>query len=392
MRLLRQLALAAAAFYSLNNPVQSRVLPSGSIQSRDLECLAANCLELIQLLTGHIAKREHGSVSEELGSIFKRVPAPPRIMCPKPKPKPGSPTVKRGQTPSVPGNPKDAPPRIGSDAAPLAIGTSKPGGLGPPRIASDAALLPLPIGASKPGDPGLDLVGESKDPIQLRDKGQKVDKQAHKTSDEYKGDEIQKKFDDNYKVKEIEREGTLDPYSDDDMEPALKDLGISDMENARYRSTDVFSKIGSKDGVTEAKYFPEKGIIIGEYHFPENDMNAPGQKLNLSDLTFLQWKSSTDGKRVDRLRAFVARNVVSRSTVETMQKAQRDTWQPLDKKATFERGADTPKERDAFNMMMGTDFALGKKRIFSIWCYPRTFDGTNGEKYINIVVNFQKVK
>lgn len=42
--------------------------------------------------------------------------------------------------------------------------------------------------------------------------------------------------------------------------------------------------------------------------------------------------------------------------METMQKAQRDTWQPLDKKATFERGADTPKERDAFNMMMGTDF------------------------------------
>lgn len=39
-----------------------------------------------------------------------------------------------------------------------------------------------------------------------------------------------------------------------------------------------------------------------------------------------------------------------------MQKAQRDTLQGLSEKATFKRGADTEAKRDAFELMMGTDF------------------------------------
>lgn len=85
-------------------------------------------------------------------------------------------------------------------------------------------------------------------------------------------------------------------------------------------------------------------------------MNAPDQKLRPSDLTFLQWKASAGEGQVGSLRAFIGRTIISKSTVETMQKAQRDTRQALDQKATFERGADTAEKRDAFDMMMGTDF------------------------------------
>lgn len=159
MRLLRHLALAAAALYSLNTPGQSRVLPAESINSRDHGCLAVKCLgnreslqvlklslpiwtakpesDVVQRSPNHSTKHDRTSISEGLGFIFERV-APPRLISPKPKPKPDSPTVKPGQTPSIAGNPKDAPPRIGSDAA------------------------PLPLGASKPGDPGFNLYGELK--------------------------------------------------------------------------------------------------------------------------------------------------------------------------------------------------------------------------------------
>ena len=121
-----------------------------------------------------------------------------------------------------------------------------------------------------------------------------------------------------------------------------------------FRSTKVYSKNGRSD-IAEAKYFSDEGIIIGEGRFSDRDLNVPDQKLRPSDLTFLQWKSAA-GDAIKSLRGYVGRNILSKSTIETMQKAQRDTRQPLSEKATFKRGADTPEKKAAFNMMMGTDF------------------------------------
>ncbi|KAL8848474.1 MAG: hypothetical protein Q9221_006525 [Calogaya cf. arnoldii] len=126
------------------------------------------------------------------------------------------------------------------------------------------------------------------------------------------------------------------------------------LESRSFRSTKVYSKNGRSD-IAEAKYFSDEGIIIGEGRFSDRDLNVPDQKLRPSDLTFLQWKSAA-GDAIKSLRGFVGRNILSKSTIETMQKAQRDTRQPLSEKATFERGADTPEKKAAFNMMMGTDF------------------------------------
>lgn len=49
-------------------------------------------------------------------------------------------------------------------------------------------------------------------------------------------------------------------------------------------------------------------------------MNAPGQRLNFSDLTFILWKDSTSYNRVEHLQAYVIRNAVSKTTLELMQK------------------------------------------------------------------------
>ncbi|KAL8652663.1 MAG: hypothetical protein Q9226_004175 [Calogaya cf. arnoldii] len=187
-------------------------------------------------------------------------------------------------------------------------------------------------------------------PEELNANGEKVDNQAHKTSDEYKGDQIQRKFDDKYTVKEIEQEGKLDPHTDRDLGPPLKDLGIPNMEDIRsYRSTEVFAKYGSKGSVTKAKYFPKKGIIVGEY---QHELNAPVQTLNLSDITFLQWQNSTGSTRVGSLRAFIVRNITSRSTVEEMQEAQISTSQAPNETATFVRGTTY-----IFKHLMGLDFS-----------------------------------
>ncbi|KAL8927831.1 MAG: hypothetical protein Q9172_001204 [Xanthocarpia lactea] len=327
MRLLRQLAFAAAAVYTLSIPVQSRVLPSSSIISRDHKCLTTTCTDLIDLSIDHLLEREHNSALKGHGSIFERAPvAPPRIK-PNPKPKPDSPTVKPGDTPSRPGDPKDVPAHIGADP------------------------VDLPVGASKPGDPGEKLIGEAKDPVILKTKGEKVDAQAHKTADEYNLNDLQKKFDENYRLKKEDGDFGED---DEDIEEAMEDLGV-DMDQAEYLETQVFSNAGPR-AVSWAKNMPDEGIIIGESRFADRDLNPDNLKLRPSDLTFLQWKDAAGDAQVKGLRAFVGRRISSMSTVTAMQQAQRDTRQPLYEKATFERGANTPEKQSAFNLMMGTDF------------------------------------
>ncbi|KAL8732735.1 MAG: hypothetical protein Q9166_002515 [cf. Caloplaca sp. 2 TL-2023] len=351
----------------------------GSVIDFDL-----TCLKTVGFRVAKVSDKEGGaSVLGFSGVAIISLRAPPVSRPGRPKPDPDSPTVRPGQTPSRPGDSEDAPAHIGADTT------------------------PLNFGASKPGDPGFTPIGDSKDPADLRKKAQKVEEKAYKKSDEYDGAALQKKFDDNYRTETLEERGELSDFLDSDLEAPFKDLGIDDMESLRYRETEVFSKDNNGYPIAQTKYFPEDGFIVGESRLSKNDQNPKEQQLRPSDLIFNQWKSSfgeNDG-RANTLRAFVGRYVQSKSTVETMQKAQRDTRVALYDKATFKRAADTPEEKAAFDLMEGTDFissigfmlkdyapVLGKKQISSIVCYPRTYDGNDGEENITIVVNFEDVE
>lgn len=130
-----------------------------------------------------------------------------------------------------------------------------------------------------------------------------------------------------------------------------------------------------------------------------------------SDLVFLQWEKAAKeaGGDVKGLKGFVGHNVISKSTLETMQKGQRETKQRLDQKAVFMRGdtGKTPEEtaakKTAWERMLGTEFisslnymlkdhavALGKKEISEIWCYPRTWDPKtkSGDERVMITLKF----
>ncbi|KAL9631312.1 MAG: hypothetical protein Q9204_004284 [Flavoplaca sp. TL-2023a] len=189
---------------------------------------------------------------------------------------------------------------------------------------------------------------------ELSDKGVELDRKIYISRDQYKGGNVQEKFKDSYKVKELEREGILDQISNSDLKPVFNDLGIPRLEDVRYQSTKISSKNFSKEGITEAKVFAQKGIIVREYFSPENDLNAPGQRLNLSDLTFILWKDSTGDNRVEHLQAYVIRNMVSKTTLELMQKAQYHGIQNKSFRTRYTR-TDRDGRRAVFDMLMGTD-------------------------------------
>ncbi|KAL8885067.1 MAG: hypothetical protein Q9192_006709, partial [Flavoplaca navasiana] len=163
---------------------------------------------------------------------------------------------------------------------------------------------PSPTNSPRPVDPAPNL-----NITELSDKGVELDRKTYISRDQYKDGNIQQKFKDSYKLKELERGAILDQISNSDLKPVFNDLGVPHLEDVRYQSTEISSKNSSKEGVTEAKVFAQKGIIVGEYFSPENDMNAPGQRLNLSDLTFILWKDSTSDNRVEHLQAYVIRNM-----------------------------------------------------------------------------------
>ncbi|KAL8880480.1 MAG: hypothetical protein Q9198_002120 [Flavoplaca austrocitrina] len=221
-----------------------------------------------------------------------------------------------------------------------------------------------------PSKPGGFKSSAIKNITELTDKGVELDRKTYISRDEYEDGNIQQKFKDSYTVKELEREGVFDQISNSDLKPVFDDLGVSQLEDVR------------------------------EYFSPENDLNAPGQRLNLSDLTFILWKDATDDKRVERLQAYVIQNVVSKITLELLQKAEYHDLHSKFFTTTFTR-TDRAGRRAVFDMLMGTyeisaltymfkDHApvLGRKRIFSIWCYPKTAGGVL-EEYINMVVYFQ---
>ena len=178
------------------------------------------------------------------------------------------------------------------------------------------------------------------------------------------------------------------------IERPFNDLGVS-VKDVKYVEYSLYSKNPSSSLPSAiGKYFGKDGVIVGEARFTEHDKNTPENRMKPSDMVFLQWeKAVTDaGSDVKSLKGFVGHKVVSRSTLETMQKGQSETKQPLNQKAVFKRGdtSKTPEEtatkKTAWERMLGTDFisslnymlkdhavALGKKEISEIWCYPRTW-------------------
>lgn len=200
------------------------------------------------------------------------------------------------------------------------------------------------------------------------------------------------------------------------IERPFNDLGISTTET-KYVDNGLYTKSDTSVTFPTAwgKYYGQHGIIVGEGRYTKEDFNPPEKRMKPSDMVFLQWvKAATEaGGEVKGLKAFVGHNVVSKSTLETMQKGQRETKQPLDQRAVFKRGdtGKTPEEtaakKTAWERMLGTDFisslnymlkdhavALGKKEISEIWCYPRTWNPKtqSGYKEVMITIMFNNVE
>ncbi|KAL9101494.1 MAG: hypothetical protein Q9163_003242 [Psora crenata] len=302
-------------------------------------------------------------------SIFERAPvAPPRI-APKPKEEPHGSGHGDGTgdstSDSQPGNPESAPVRIGTKTGGESSGQGE--GNGPPRIAvgdpppdkpADKPAdepQPLVVGATNPNDRLTFTMGESKDYGTLQEKGRRVDENLHTAIEQNRQDVNIAKLRDNYKVTDI-GDKKLNPRADKELEPMFKDVGV-DIYKAKYHQMSVKSKGEGVEGdVASGKYYGEDGIIIGETRFSKEDKNEASKKLRPSDIVYLQWEeTASPSSNVNNLKAFIGYDIRSKSTIETMQKSQKDTGQPLAQKATFKR-TDIGTRRDAFDAMQGTDF------------------------------------
>lgn len=91
---------------------------------------------------------------------------------------------------------------------------------------------------------------------------------------------------------------------------------------------------------------------------------------------------------VNRLEKFVARNIRSRSTVETIETVHRKTNQPLNSRGVFRRGGEGA-QKESFEALLYTD--IGNKRIAEFITYPRTYDPKTkkGRQKIAMTLRFE---
>lgn len=223
----------------------------------------------------------------------------------------------------------------------------------------------------------------------------------------------------NYEIRDSQRSLRLDAVTDKDLVDPFSLLSL-DMSQAKYSTSRVFSKtqpdsVGDQGVVAGGKFFDQDGVIIGEDRFSANDLNPDGLRTRPSDITFQQYEkfaahTGITGKPmrgmtndVGKLRAFVGRNIQSRSTVETTFAAHFKTGQSMDSPGVFKRDSQGA-ERDAFDAFLGTDFissitymlsdhhvALGNKQVTEIHTFPRTYTTSNTDRRqkLDIVVLFQ---
>lgn len=263
------------------------------------------------------------------------------------------------------------------------------------------------------------LIGDSKNYDDLINKGQKVDNTLQNTLKTNGPDVEIPPLDQNYEIRDPGRNLRLDAVTDKDLVDPFSLLSL-DMSQAKYSTSRVFSKpqgasVGDEGVVAGGKFFDQDGVIIGEDRFSANDKNPEGLRTRPSDITFQQYESfashiGRNGKLmrgytndVSKLRAFVGRNIQSRSTVETSFAAHFKTGQSVDSPGVFRRDSQGA-EREAFDAFLGTDFisslnymlsdhhvALGNKQITEIHTFPRTSttSNTGGRQKFDIAVLFQ---
>ena len=226
----------------------------------------------------------------------------------------------------------------------------------------------------------------------------------------------------NYDIRDSGTGMRLDAVTDKDLVEPFNLLSL-DMTKAKYSTSRVFSKtqpasVGDQGVVAGGKFFDQDGVIIGEDRFSANDKNPAGSRTRPSDITFQQYESfashiGRNGKPmrgltndVSKLRAFVGRNIQSRSTVETAVAAHFKTGQSVDNPGVFRRDSQGA-EREAFDAFLGTDFissltymlsdhhqALGNKQVTEVHTFPRTATTSDpgGRQKFDIVVLFQALQ
>lgn len=314
------------------------------------------------------------------------------------------------------GNPDSAPVHIGQE------NSKGPDNSPPVRIGSDSGKGPddSPPPPPPPPPPQIDylgsLIGDSKDYDTLAGKGRSVDDDLHGTIDAGSPDLNIAQLTDNYEFKR--QDNGLVLKGADDLKDAFDIINV-DLSTAKQTLLEVISKggQGSKSAVAEGEFFGDYGTIVGEARFKQNDQNPNDQQMRPSDITFSMWQKvasnkNTDGRQmfgttdnVNKFRNFVGRNIQSKSTVETMITAHKNTGQPLDKPGVFKRTDTDPTKQTAFQAMLGTDFissitymvkdhhvALGDIHITEIHTFPRAYDpaAQAGRQKAAILVMFDK--
>jgi len=356
--------------------------------------------------------------------LLPRVPvAPPRIGSPKGSPK-GS--TDPNDPEGAPQNPADPHPGQSSNPA----DQSHPGA--PPRIASGDQAgpstqgegnTPARIASDKPNEPAGTtpeslLMGQSKDFNTLPPKGRQLDDDVHRAIRDNEPNVRLPKLTDNYEVRGEETGLVL--HNAKDLEGPFRDIGV-DITKAKYTSARIYSKTGpEKKGqahspVVGGRYFDQDRTIVAEDLFAPNDKNPQDKKMKVSNIVFVQWEKYASHKKangemkprmsddVDQLENFVARNIQSRSTVETIETAHRKTSQPLSEKGIFRRGGEGA-QKESFEALLYTDIVasvqhmlrqhhgeLGNKRIAEVITYPRTFDPKTkqGEQRTTMTLRFE---
>lgn len=331
-----------------------------------------------------------------------------RIGEPHDAPHAGAPHASDADPVSEPGAPEGAPVRIGAgDEGERSQG----GNTGPARIGADSP--------AQGADTGPPLIGESKDYNTLKAKGAEVDDDLQTAIKKNKEDVQLPNLKDKYDVRN-EESGRRLADSDKDLEQPLKDAGIK-TDQARYSTNAVYSKDAppGQGVIAQGKFFDQDGVIIGEDRFAANDITN-GDKMKSSNILWSQYSgfashlSGITGKLrsgmtndVGKLKAFVGRNIQSRSAVETIKTAHENTNQDTMKPGIFKRNADTQAEKDAFFALLGTDSLksvnhmikdhhtdAGNKQITKIYTYPRDFDkNTNpsGRQKVAILATMDNV-
>ena len=266
------------------------------------------------------------------------------------------------------------------------------------------------------------MIGDSKDYGALSTKGGKVDDETHTAIKNKDKDSELLPLTDHYEERDKQSGQRIDAVKDKDLTDPLSAAGI-DITQSKFSSSAVYSKGAPVESgvVAQGKFFDQDGVIVGEDRFASNDINKGGDVMRPSSILWSQYSGfaghiSSITKKLQRgmtndvkkLKAFVGRNIQSRSAVETINTAHIKTNQDVKKPGVFKRSDTSDEGKEAFKALLGTDSLssvnymlkdhhddAGNKEITEIHTYPRDFDATtnpNGRQKVAIVAKMDVVK